>query len=79
MYHRHSPQRIGYTVGDYEGVYEFYKRLERRARTECLWKICMAISVPVMLWMSVWCATQYVDWSPLSRVTHLASSGSITE
>lgn len=85
-------RRIGYTdAAQYEGVFEFYKRLERRQATEGLWKWCMALSVPVMLLMSIWCGTQYVDWSHLggSSTTAatattqptraIASSGSITK
>jgi hypothetical protein len=84
MYPRRA-RRIGYTdAAEYEGVFEFYKRLERRQQGECLWKLCMALSVPVMLWMSIWCGTQYVDWSHFGggstgNSRAIASSGSITK
>lgn len=77
---RYQPKRIGYSdASEYEGVYEFYKRLERRQKADSLWKIAMAVSVPVMLWMSAWCATQYIEWSPLAQPMRVASSGATTE
>lgn len=66
--------RIGAPDVDFEGVYEFYKMLERRERKMYqgrLLKIAMAVSVPVMFVMTAYCASHYVDWSP---VTHVAQS-----
>jgi fucose 4-O-acetylase-like acetyltransferase len=64
MHHYYQRRiRVGADV-EYEGLFEFYKRLERREQAECLWKIAMAVSVPVMLWMTMWCAAEYVDGTP---------------
>lgn len=60
-------RRIGAAGVDFEGVYEFYKKLERRERTESIWKLAMALSVPVMLIMSTWCGAHYVNWTPVAR------------
>jgi len=60
------PQRIGKAGVDFEGVYEFYQRLERRERAACLWKIAMAVSVPVVLTVSSYLGTHYVNWTPLT-------------
>lgn len=68
---RNYPRRIGAAGVDYEGIYEFYRRLERREQAAALWKIFMAVSVPVVFLVFSYLSAHYVNWKPVTAsVSH---------
>lgn len=60
------PKRIGISDVEYEGVYEFYKRLERRHSADALWKFFMALSVPIVFLVFSYISAHYVNWKPVT-------------